>query len=98
MGAEKLDFFNRMFDIGDFVEAAGPCSAPRPGEITLQVLEFHLLAKAVSPLPAAKDETLPDGHVVRHAGLEDPELRARQRYADLAVNPDVARCFAGRPR
>ena len=50
----------------------------------------------VSPLPAAKDETLEDGTVVRHAALEDAELRARQRYADLAVNPDVRETFRKR--
>jgi lysyl-tRNA synthetase class 2 len=55
-----------------------------------------MLAKAVSPLPAAKDETLDDGTVVRHAALEHPELRARQRYADLAVNPEVREVFRKR--
>ena len=55
-----------------------------------------MLAKAVSPLPAAKDVTLEDGTVVRHAALEDPELRARQRYADLAVNPEVRETFRKR--
>src|SRR5262245_6457548 len=55
-----------------------------------------MLAKSVSPLPAAKDETLGDGTVVRHAALEDPELRARQRYADLAVNPEVRETFRKR--
>ena len=68
----------------------------KTGEVTLQVQDFRLLAKAVSPLPAAKDETLPDGTVVRHAALEDTELRARQRYADLAVNPEVREVFRKR--
>ena len=68
----------------------------KSGEVTLHVHDFHLLAKAVSPLPAAKDETLDDGTVVRHAALEDAELRARQRYADLAVNPDVRETFRKR--
>ena len=55
-----------------------------------------MLAKAVSPLPAAKDETLEDGTVVRHAALEDGEIRSRQRYADLAVNPEVRETFRKR--
>jgi lysyl-tRNA synthetase class 2 len=55
-----------------------------------------MLAKSVSPLPAAKDETLEDGTIVRHAALEDVELRARQRYADLAVNPNVRETFRKR--
>jgi lysyl-tRNA synthetase class 2 len=93
LGQDKVDFFNRMFDIGDFIQASGVMFRTKTGEVTLQVKEFVMLAKAVSPLPAAKDEAQPDGSVVRHAALEDPELRARQRYADLAVNPDVREVF-----
>jgi lysyl-tRNA synthetase class 2 len=93
VGQERVDFFNKMFDIGDFIEASGIMFRTKTGEVTLHVHDFKLLAKAVSPLPAAKDETLPDGTILRHAALEDPELRARQRYADLAVNPDVREVF-----
>jgi lysyl-tRNA synthetase class 2 len=96
LGQEKIDFFNRMFDLGDFVQASGVLMRTRTGEPTLQVHDFRMLAKAVSPLPAAKDETREDGTVVRHAALEDPELRARQRYADLAVNPEVRETFRKR--
>ncbi len=96
LGQERVEFFNRMLDIGDFVQASGVMMRTKTGEVTLQVHDFRLLAKAVSPLPAAKDETLPDGSVVRHAALEDSELRARQRYADLAVNPDVRQVFRAR--
>jgi lysyl-tRNA synthetase class 2 len=96
VGKENLDFFNRMFDIGDFIQAEGVMFRTKTGEATLHVYSFRLLAKSVSPLPAAKDETLADGTVVRHAALEDPELRARQRYADLAVNPDVRETFRKR--
>ena len=96
VGKENLDFFNRMFDIGDFVQAEGVMFRTKTGEVTLHVHDFKLLAKSISPLPAAKDETLEDGTVVRHAALEDPELRARQRYADLAVNPEVRNVFLKR--
>ncbi len=96
LGRERVDFFNKMFDIGDFIQASGVMFRTKTGEVTLHVHDFKLLAKAVSPLPAAKDETLPDGTVVRHAALEDSELRARQRYADLAVNPDVRDVFRKR--
>ena len=96
VGKERLDFFNKMFDLGDFIQAEGVMFRTKSGEVTLHVHDFHLLAKAVSPLPAAKDETLEDGTVVRHAALEHPELRARQRYADLAVNPDVRETFRKR--
>ncbi|HEX8990863.1 MAG TPA: lysine--tRNA ligase [Anaerolineales bacterium] len=96
IGAERIDFFNKIFDIGDFIQASGVIFRTKTGEITLHVDDFKMLAKAVSPLPAAKDETLPDGSVVRHAALEDSELRARQRYADLAVNPEVRQVFRKR--
>ncbi len=96
VGKEGLEFFNRMFDIGDFIQAEGVMFRTKTGEVTLHVHEFRLLAKSISPLPAAKDESLDDGTVVRHAALEDPELRARQRYADLAVNPDVRETFRKR--
>jgi lysyl-tRNA synthetase, class II len=96
VGKENLEFFNRMFDIGDFIQAEGLMFRTKTGEPTLHVHSFRLLAKSISPLPAAKDETLEDGTVVRHAALEDPELRARQRYADLAVNPDVREIFRKR--
>src|SRR3972149_11899678 len=93
LGQEGVDFFNKMFDLGDFIQASGIIFRTKTGEITLHVHDFKMLAKAVSPLPAAKDETLPDGSVLRHAALEDPELRARQRYADLAINPEVRETF-----
>lgn len=96
LGQEQLDFFNDKFDLGDFIQASGVMTRTRTGEPTLLVHAFKMLAKAVSPLPAAKDETLPDGTVIRHAALEDPELRARQRYADLAVNPHVRETFRKR--
>ncbi|HXF85743.1 MAG TPA: lysine--tRNA ligase [Anaerolineales bacterium] len=96
LGKERVDFFNRMFDIGDFIQAEGVMFRTKTGEVTLHVHDFKLLAKSISPLPAAKDETLEDGTIVRHAALEDPELRARQRYADLAVNPEVRETFRKR--
>jgi lysyl-tRNA synthetase class 2 len=98
LSQERVDFFNKMFDIGDFIQAGGVMMRTRTGEVTLHVHDFKLLAKSVSPLPAAKDETMEDGTLVRHAALEDPELRARQRYADLAVNPDVRETFRKRAR
>jgi len=96
LGQEKIDFFNKLFDLGDFIQASGVMMRTRTGEATLQVHDFTMLAKAVSPLPAAKDETMEDGSVVRHAALEGAELRARQRYADLAVNPQVRETFRKR--
>ncbi|MBE3088015.1 MAG: lysine--tRNA ligase, partial [Chloroflexi bacterium] len=96
LGQERVDWFNKMLDIGDFIQASGVMFRTRSGEATLHVHDFKLLAKAVSPLPAAKDEVTESGETVRHAALEDPELRARQRYADLAVNPEVRETFRKR--
>jgi lysyl-tRNA synthetase, class II len=95
LGKEKLELFNREFDLGDFVGARGEMFRTRTGEVTLRVQEFNMLAKAITPLPAAKDEVI-DGQVVRHATLTDPETRYRQRYADLAINPDVRDIFRTR--
>jgi lysyl-tRNA synthetase class 2 len=95
LGAEQLELFNRQFDLGDFVQASGEMFRTRTGEVTLKVQSFRMLAKAVTPLPAAKDEVV-DGDIVRHATLADPETRYRQRYADLAVNPQVRGIFRTR--
>jgi lysyl-tRNA synthetase class 2 len=95
IGKEQLVLFNHEFDLGDFVQASGEMFRTRTDEVTLRVSEFRLLAKAITPLPAVKDE-LVDGEVVRHATLDDPETRYRQRYADLAVNPGVRDIFIKR--
>jgi lysyl-tRNA synthetase, class II len=95
LGEAELARMRDDFDLGDFIEASGTLFRTRTGEITLQVASFRMLAKAVTPLPAAKDEMV-DGQVVRHAALTDPEVRFRQRYADLAVNPEVREIFRAR--
>jgi lysyl-tRNA synthetase class 2 len=95
LGEETMKRFADDFDLGDFVEAQGIMARTRTGEVTLQVHNLKMLAKAVTPLPAAKDEVV-DGQVVRHATLSDPETRYRQRYADLAVNADVREVFRTR--
>src|SRR5512139_3283675 len=92
VGVEGLELFNREFDLGDFIQASGEMFRTRTGEVTLRVSTFRMLAKAVTPLPAAKDEIV-DGQVVRHAMLSDAEVRYRQRYADLAINPEVRLIF-----
>ena len=95
VGKDHLDLFNREYDLGDFVQASGEMFRTRTGEVTLRVKDFRMLAKAITPLPAAKDE-LVEGEVVRHATLSDPETRYRQRYADLAINPEVRQVFRTR--
>ena len=95
IGEEALKQFAELYDLGDFVEAAGSMMRTRTGEISVHVSRVTMLAKAITPLPAAKDEVV-DGQVVRHAQLSDPETRYRQRYADLAVNPEVREVFRKR--
>jgi len=95
LGEEEFEFFNSSFDLGDFIQARGEMFRTRTGEITLRVSAYCMLAKAITPLPAAKDVEV-DGQVVQHATLAEPEVRYRQRYADLAVNPDVRRIFRSR--
>jgi lysyl-tRNA synthetase class 2 len=96
VGKERVDLFNKMYDLGDFIQASGVMFRTKTGEITLHVHDFKLLSKSVTPLPADKDVTQEDGTVIRYAALEDAELRARQRYADLAVNPAVRDNFRKR--
>ena len=95
LGHEKFDQFVRYFDLGDFIEATGVMVRTKRGEVTLQVEDFRMLSKALYQLPAAKDEVV-DGETIRHAALTDPETRYRQRYVDLAVNPDVRDIFRTR--
>jgi lysyl-tRNA synthetase class 2 len=95
LGEEAMTRLVKDFDLGDFIQAHGVMFRTRTGEITAHVDRFCMLAKAIAPLPAAKDEMV-DGQVVRHATLSDPETRYRQRYADLAVNPEVRKIFLTR--
>jgi len=92
IGQEQLELFNREFDLGDFIQASGELFRTKTGEVTLRAGSFRLLAKSVTPLPAAKDQVV-EGELVQHATLSEPELRYRQRYADLAINADVRQIF-----
>jgi len=86
-----------LYDIGDIVGVEGTLFRTRTGETTVKAERATLLAKSLRPLPYGKDEIV-DGVVVRHSGFADPEMRYRQRYADLAVNADVRRRFVARSR
>jgi len=97
LGADAYRLFQEAFDLGDFVEAAGFMFRTRSGETSLHVEQFRMLAKALAPLPAAKEE-LVDGQRVVHHAFAHPEARYRERYADLAVNPEVRGVFQVRAR
>ncbi|HXH62850.1 MAG TPA: OB-fold nucleic acid binding domain-containing protein, partial [Gemmatimonadales bacterium] len=79
----------QLLDLDDHLGVEGPLFKTRSGEITLRVDRFQLLAKALRPLPRGKV----DDAGARHGDLADAEMRARQRYADLAVHPDVREIF-----
>ena len=84
----------KLLDLGDHVGLRGTLMKTRTGEVTVKVASVELLAKSLRPLPLAK--TTEDG--VAHGGLTDPEVRYRQRYADLAVHPEVREVFRTRSR
>jgi lysyl-tRNA synthetase, class II len=85
------------FDLGDIIGVHGPLFRTKTGETTVRVDRVELLAKSLRPLPFGKEEVV-DGKTVRHSGFVDPEQRYRQRYADLAVHPEVRALFVARSR
>ena len=97
IGEEAHHTFKKLLDLGDFVQASGVLFRTRTGEVSLRVNEWRLLSKAVSPLPVVKEQEV-DGERVRYSAFADVEERYRQRYVDLAVNPDVRDVFWTRAR
>ena len=95
IGEESHRIFRKLLDLGDFVQATGYLFLTRTGEISVRVQEWKLLSKAVSPLPVVKEQEI-NGEKVRYSAFADVEERYRQRYADLAVNPDVRDVFRAR--
>ena len=87
----------RLLDLDDHVGVRGRLFRTKAGEITVRGSEISLLAKSLRPLPRGKTQTGPEG-TVTFGGLADPELRYRQRYADLAVHADVRRTFVLRAK
>jgi len=93
LGAETYGLLE-LLDLGDHVGVEGRLMKTRTGEITLRVATCTLLSKALRPLPLGKE----DASGVKHGELTDPEIRYRQRYADLAVHADVREVFRLRTR
>jgi lysyl-tRNA synthetase, class II len=92
VGPERYALLD-LLDIGDFVGVAGEVFRTRTGEISVAVTQFEVLAKSLRPLPFPKQKEDQAWY-----GLQDVEQRYRQRYADLAVHPDVRAAFARRCR
>lgn len=82
-----------LLDLGDWIGVTGQLFRTRTGEITVRVEELELLSKTLRPLPFGKEEVGEGGERMVHSQFSDPASRYRQRYADLAVNPDVRRVF-----
>jgi lysyl-tRNA synthetase class 2 len=85
--------FKKLLDLGDFIGITGTLFTTQVGEKTIMVKSFKLLAKALKPLPVPK---VKDG--VTYDAFTDPEMRYRQRYADLVVNPHVKEVFIKRTK
>ncbi len=83
------------YDLGDWVGAQGTMMRTKTGEATVRVTSIELLSKALRPLPLGKEQVV-DGQIVRYSAFADTEQRARQRYADLAVHPEVRALFRAR--
>jgi lysyl-tRNA synthetase, class II len=81
LGEERFAFFVDNFDLGDFVQATGTLFITKTGEKTLQASDYKMLAKSLRPLPS------------EHYGLEDTEIKLRQRYLDILLDSDTKELF-----
>ena len=88
------DVFKKLLDLGDIIGIEGELFITQVGEKTILVKNFKLLSKALKPLPLPKTDA--DGN--SYDEFNDPEMRYRQRYADLAVNPHVKAVFVKRTK
>jgi lysyl-tRNA synthetase class 2 len=88
------EIFKKLLDLGDFIGVEGELFNTQVGEKTILVKKFKLLSKALKPLPLPKTDA--EGNT--YDEFNDPEMRYRQRYADLAVNPHVKEVFVKRTK
>ena len=88
------EVYKHLLDIGDIIGVEGELFKTQVGEMTVMVKNFTLLTKTLRPLPFAKI----DENGVVHDAFNDPELRYRQRYVDLVVNPEVKDVFVKRTK
>jgi len=88
------DLFSKLLDLGDFIGVKGYVFKTKVGETSIHATEFTLLGKSLRPLPVAKTDA--EGNVFD--AFSDTELRYRQRYVDLVVNPTVRETFIKRTK
>ena len=86
LGEEKYEEFKKIYDAGDFVGAKGTIITTQTGEKSLEVEELTFLGKALRPLPE------------KFHGLQDTEIKYRERYVDLIMNQDSRELFLGRSK
>ena len=85
--------FKKLLDIGDFIGVEGFAFRTNTGELSVHCRKFTVLSKSIRPLPVVKEK---DGQ--QFDALTDPEVRYRQRYVDLVVNPKVRDVFVKRAK
>ncbi len=85
--------FKKLLDIGDFVGIKGDTFVTKMGELSIRASEMKILSKSIRPLPIVKEK---DGKT--YDAFTNPELRYRQRYVDLVVNPEVKEVFLKRAK
>ena len=88
------DVFKKLLDLGDFIGVEGTVFKTQVGEISVLVKKFTLLSKSLKPLPLPKTDA--EGNT--YDAFTDPEMRYRQRYVDLVVNPQVKDIFIKRTK
>ncbi len=88
------EVYKKLLDIGDFIGIEGELFKTQVGEKTVMVKSFSLLSKSLKPLPLPKTDM--EGN--KYDEFNDPEMRYRQRYADLVVNPHVKEVFIKRTK
>ncbi len=88
------EVYKKLLDIGDIIGVTGILFKTQVGEKTVQVEDFKILSKSIRPIPIPKTDS--DGNI--YDEFKDPELRYRQRYVDLILNPDVKKTFIKRTK
>ena len=94
---EAYDAF-KLLDIGDIIGVEGFVFKTKTGEISVHVTSMTLLAKSLRPMPIAKEAVDENGNKIIYDQFADKELRYRQRYVDLIVNPEIKDVFLKRSR
>ncbi len=96
VGTDRYALFKSL-DIGDFIGVKGTVKKTKTGEVSVFASSLELLSKSIRPLPIAK-EKIEDGKKIIYDQFADKELRYRQRYVDLVVNPHVKDVFVKRSK